>query len=536
MGVLLAYGFGDVLERLGIRRYTRWRWWFSPRKEAGRPTGTRGVRLREAIEQLGATFIKFGQVLSTRPDLVPPDLIVELSRLQENVPPFPSEEAVAAVERELGGTVTELFAEFDADPVAAGSLAQVHRARLLDGTDVAVKIRRPGVVEQVETDLELMHEFATLMERHVPEYEMFDPVGLVAHFSRTLRREVNFVREGRTTDEFARLFRHDATLFVPTVHWDRCTEGVLTMDFVDGIPVSDHDRLLDAGLSLPDVAANGARIYMKQAFELGIFHGDPHPGNIRILADGSLCLLDYGMVGVLDDELRERLIDLLVSIVRKDVRTAVRVLQELGSTKREVDTPLLRADLRDFLENYYGLELERVDVGNVLEDFVALVSNHGIHCPPDLTLLVRAIVELEGVGRDLDPRFNLAHHLKPFLERTVRDRYSPGRLLSRAAEEGRQFLRIAHDLPHHLSETLDKLSRDDLRVKLEHRHLDNVVKGLERSSNRLAVGLVVAALILATALLVRVGVGNPLVTVPLYVLSAFLGVWLVYGIVRSGNL
>jgi ubiquinone biosynthesis protein len=308
------------------------------------------------------------------------------------------------------------------------------------------------------------------------------------------------------------------------------------MDYVEGLSPHDVAGMRATGIDPLRVAANGAHIYMKQAFELGVFHGDPHPGNMRILEDGSVCLLDYGMIGVLDDELREQLVDLLVAIVRKDVRTAVRILKELGKAYRDVDTALLRADLREFLDNYYGLELERVQIGSVLNDFVTLVSNHGIRCPPDLTLLVRAIVELEGVGRDLDPQFNLADHLKPFLEKVVRERFNPTRMVARVAQETKQFLKLAHDFPHRVSETLEKLSRDDLRIQLEHRNLDRMVRGIERSSNRIAVGMIVASMILASALLVNMGVANLWITVPLYVVSAMLGVWLVYGIFRSGRL
>ncbi|MBT4865952.1 MAG: AarF/ABC1/UbiB kinase family protein, partial [Planctomycetaceae bacterium] len=274
----MQHGFGDLVDRMGLRKYLQWgRRLFSRKRRVRREPIGRGERIRLSLESLGATFIKFGQVASTRPDLVPPDVIVELEKLQESVPPFPSDKAIALLTQELGAPPTELFAEFDVEPLAAGSLGQVHRAKHHDGTHLAVKIRRPNVVRDVERDLSLMMEMAILVERHIPEAEVFDPVGLVAHFSRTIRREMNFFREGRSTDEFARLFRNDATLTVPKIFWDLTTEGVLTMEFIEAIRVSDIDALKEAGISTEQVAANGARIFMKQAFELGLFHGDPHP-------------------------------------------------------------------------------------------------------------------------------------------------------------------------------------------------------------------------------------------------------------------
>lgn len=535
--VLLNHGFGDLVEQLHLRQYLQWGRRVLLRKQPDRvPHLTRAERIRLALEELGATFIKFGQVVSTRPDLVPADVIEELSKLQENVPPFASESAVALVERELGNPVEYLFAEFDREPLAAGSLGQVHRARHHDGTRLAVKIRRPHVVRDVERDLSLMCELAALVERHIPEAEIFDPVGLVQYFARTIRRELNFSREGRAIDEFSRLFRNDATLFVPAVYSEFTTDAVLTMEFIDGCRVDDLLGLQDIGISPHDVAANGARIFMKQAFELGLFHGDPHPGNIRVMHDGSIALLDYGMVGLLEDDKREQLIDLFMSIHHRDVRAAVALVQQLGQPHRDVDTPLLRADVRDFVDTYYGVSLERLKVGPMLTDFVGILARHGIRCPADLMLLIRVFVTLEGVGRELDPEFNLAEELAPFIERIVRERYNPRQMINRTLCEIRTMVRLAHDIPVHIGQTLEKLSNDDLTIQFEHRRLDRLITEVDRSSNRIVISLVMSSLILASALIIRTMSEAYWFSVPVFILSSLLGIWLIYGVFRSGRL
>ena len=535
--VMLNHGFGDLVNRIGLRNFWyRWRRLFS-RKPAEPVRHLKLVeRVRLTLESLGPTYIKFGQVMSTRPDLVPHEMLTELKRLQENVPPFSSEEAVERVEHELGRPVAELFASFDRTPLAAGSLGQVHRAVHFDGTQLAVKIRRPGAVRNVERDLSLMHEIAVLIERHVAEARIFDPIGLVNHFARTIRRELNFSREGRTMDEFRRLFRQDATLYVPNVFWELTTEAVLTMEFIDGMRINEAAQQHLTGFSPGDIAANGARIFMKQAFEFGVFHGDPHPGNIRIRPDGTICLLDYGMVGMLDDRTREQLIDLLVAVSQQNVDAAVKLVLQLGESHREVDHPLLQVDMRDFVVNYYGIELERLNVGRMLSDFVGILSNHGIRCPGSLMLLIRALVTLEGTGRSLDPAFNLASHLQPFVERLVRARYHPSRLAERMWHESKQMFEFAHDIPRHINRTLRKLSEDDLRIQLEHRNLDHFILELERSSNRLAVGMIVAALIVASALILAGKVSSVWISVPMYIMSSLLAIWLILGIFRSGRL
>lgn len=535
--VLLNHGFGDLVDRIGIRNFWyRWRRYFS-RKSVEPLRNLRWVeRFRMALEKLGPTFIKFGQVMSTRPDIVPAEMLVELRKLQECVPPFSSDDAIAQLESELGKPVDELFASFDRVPMAAGSLGQVHRATHFDGSQLAVKIRRPTAVRDVERDLMLMLELASMLEKNVAEARIFDPVGLVNYFARSIRRELNFAREARTMDEFRRLFRQDATLYVPAVFWDLTTEAILTMEFVEGYKVHDLTQSNAPPLDLSAIASNGARIYMKQVFEFGVFHGDPHPGNIRIRKDGTICLLDYGMIGIIDETTREQLVDLLIAVTQKDVDSAVKLVLRIGEAYREVDRPLLTVDMRDFVTNYYGVELERLNVGHLLADFVAILSNHAIRCPGSLMLLIRCFVTLEGVGRSLDPEFNLATHLQPFVEKLVRDRYSPRQIAERLYEETRHFLSYAHDIPGHVTRTLRKLSEDDLRIQLEHRNLDYFILELERSSNRLVVGMVVAALIVASALIISQGQSTFWVTLPTYVISSLLAVWLVYGIFRSGRL
>ena len=325
---LIRHGFGNTIDQLGLRRALPWARRLLLRKPVEPPIDTSFARrVRLVLEDLGPTFIKFGQVLSTRPDLFPESILLELSRLQEHVPPFsrPNKQ-LRFWPISSGNRRDQLFKEFDLEPIAAGSLGQVHAATLRDDTKVAIKVRRPNAVRDVERDLSLMLDLARVAERRA-ELAVFDPVGLVNYFSRSIRRELNFQREGRTIDQFRRMFHDDATLYVPRVFDEFTTESVLTMEFIDGFRVDDLEAATRLGLDPKELACNGARIFLKQAFELGVFHGDPHPGNVRILPDGTVALIDFGMIGQLSEETRERLVDLLFAVSRKDVRTVVAIVR-----------------------------------------------------------------------------------------------------------------------------------------------------------------------------------------------------------------
>lgn len=535
--VLVNYGFDDLVDQLGLRRYLRFgrRLLFWKRTEPEIKL-TRAKRIRLALESLGVTFIKFGQVVSTRPDLVPRDVVNELAKLQERVPSFPSETAIEIVERELDGSIDTLFAEFDRKPLAAGSLGQVHKARHHDGTELVVKIKRPDIDRVIEQDLSLMYELATMIERHFPDAEVFDPVGLVNQFSRTIRRELQFMREARSTDEFYRLFQDDATLYVPKIFWDMTQGDIITMEYIDGYRIDDDEELKNLPISPHDVAANGARIFMKMTFEFGIFHADPHPGNFRVLPDGSLCLIDYGMIGVLEEERRDLLVDMLLNVAKKDTAKLVEVVLNIGKAKRAVDHQLLRADLRDFIGNYYGIPLDQISVGKMLTDFINILAIHRIRCPVDIMLLIRALITLEGVAARMAPDLNIAQEMEPYIYQISSERYHPRAIANRIWSEACSLSKVMHDLPEQVGRTLGKLSDDELRIHLEHKGIDHLTTEMDRSGNRLAIGMVMSSLILASAITISSDTRLVYVSIPIFMMSSLLGIWLIYGVFRSGRL
>ncbi|WP_129128368.1 ABC1 kinase family protein [Geomonas oryzae] len=539
--VIGGYGLGHLLEYLNLGQVLD----FSRRVLRRRPPKAAHLsapeRLRLALEELGTTFIKLGQLLSTRADIIPASFVQELTHLQDKIPCLPFEEIKEQIEHELGVPLEQRFLYVEPEAIAGASIAQVHRATLVTGEDVVVKVRRPGVVEAVETDIDILMGVALLLERHMARSDIYDPVGVVREFSYTIRRELDLTREGHAIEKIRDNFKGDATLYFPKVYWEATSKGVLTTEYVEGIKVSDTVAIEKAGLDGREIAARGARVFLKMVLDHGFFHGDPHPGNVLILKDNVICLLDFGMVGRLDPSVKRYLTDVLVAVINRDVEGLAYVIVEAGDAAETVNMQALKKALAEFIDSYFEIPLKEIEVGRMLMEFIDLISTHRIKVHPDLTMLVKVLVVVEGMGRRLDPDFDMVGHLRPFLEREFRRQRSPGRLFHEVEQGVEGYLTLARNLPRDVKEILNKVNRNKFRIDLEHRGLDRFSKELDRSANRLCLSLIIAALLIGSSIAMQGNRGPMLWGLPAfaffgYTCAGLVGIWWMIAILRSGRL
>ena len=538
--VLVKYGFPDVVSRLRLERTVALGRRLRPWGRRHPAPGTRAQRLRQAFEELGPSFVKFGQMLSTRPDLLPGELVDELARLQDSVPPLAPGVAETTIEAELGRPISEIFSEFESDPVAAASIAQVHRARLRTGEQVAVKVRRPGIASTIDQDLAILWFLARLADRYLPDADLYQPQTLVAEFARAIRREQDMAREGRTLERVARNFEGDPMLHLPRVFWPQTSNGVLTMEYVNGTKVLDA---LNGGAAydLRLIARRGAEVLLKQVLRDGLFHADPHPANVFVLPGNVVCLLDFGCVGHIDRTLREALATLLEGVVREDPEKLAQAILSIGKPLEPIDAGQFQRDIAELIDSYAGVQLDHLSISSLLQDAVATMRRYRLQCPSDLMLLVRAFVSVEGVGRRLDPAFNMIEHARPVVAGLLRDRLSPGAVASRVADMGRDMADALQALPRDLMQVVGKARDDQFKIQFVHRNLEHFVQEMDRSSNRLSFAIVIAALIVGSSLVLQRGTGPTLFGFPAvgligFVAAAILGLWLAIGILRSGRL
>ena len=541
-GVLVKYGFDDAIRALHL----------TPSLRAGRrvlaatgrrvePEASRARRIRLALEALGPTFIKFGQALSTRADLLPADVVAELEQLQDAVAPLEPGAAEQVIEVAFEQPITELFASFDSTPLAAASIAQVHTATLRSGEPVAVKVRRPGIVRVIEADLAVLADLARLAERHIADATLYSPSGLVDEFRRTIRRELDLAREGHIIERVTAQFDGDPTVRFPAVCWPLTRTEVLTLEFLDGVKVSAAGTAAAPDLDPVVIAERGADFVFKQILVHGLFHADPHPGNILVLPGNVVAFIDFGIVGRTNRTLRRQLAQVIVAVGKRDADRLATLVLEVTRPLCPVDVSALTSDLEEMLDLYADVPLGELSLRDVLASVTTTMARHRLQLAPDLVLLIKAVSTIESIGRQLDPSFKIVERATPHVEQLLAERRRPAAIAARTASKGREFLHAFGDLPEAVAAITKRVRRDGLRVEFVHRNLDHFIREMDRSSNRLSFAIVIAAIVIGSSIMVHAAVGPSMFGYPVlgligFVVAGFLGAGLAFGILRSGRL
>jgi ubiquinone biosynthesis protein len=540
--ILFKYGFEDLLERLKIDQYIGAGLHAISKKGSERfEKLTRPQRLRMAFEELGPTYIKLAQALSTRPDLVPADIATELAKLQDEVPPFSFDEVKNVVEAEFGKPPAEIFDELDQQPLASASIGQVHKARLKDGEAVAVKFQRPGIQKVIEVDLEIMLHLATLAENHIKEFEIHRPVKIVQEFARTLEKELDYNIEASYTERIGRQFLDHPFVYIPLVFREFTTSRVLTTELIDGIKISKIEKLEAAGLDKKVIADRIVALVLRQAFDHGFFHADPHPGNIFVLAENVICMVDFGMMGIVDRATREGFIDLIDSVVHQHEVKATQVLLRLTEWEEQPDVRALEREFADFMGRHLYKPLKDMEVGKLLQDLIELTVRFRLRIPPDIFLMIKALSAVEAVGRALDPEFDLIAHATPFIKGVKLKRFAPQRLSSDVFDMISRLLEFLQQFPKDLMDLTGMIRQQKLSFQLEHKGLEKVLAHQDQTSNRMSFAIIIAALIIGSALIVISEIpplvfGISLIGIIGYLVAAVMGFWLLLAIIKKGRL
>lgn len=534
--VLVRHGLGNVADQLGLPPPLHPRSLGRRRRE----TLTVAERIRLALEELGPTFVKLGQLMSTRPDLLPDDVILELEKLQDDMPPVPFDEIATVALHELGAPVDTLYPEFDRKPLAAATIGQVHRAVLADGTDVVVKVRRPGIEERIRTDVEVLKDLAALAERRTEWASRFAVRDLVDEFARTLEEQLDFALEAGYASRFRALLP-DEGVAIPRVHWELTGERVLTMDYVHTIKASRVEDLDAAGHDRAAIAGLLLDYLLRQALLDGMFHGDPHPGNVGVADDGTLVFMDFGLVGFLDPELRRQIGDLIIGFVEADHHAAAVALMDIGRVRQRGGQDDLASEVGRLFRRYHEQTLGRLSLGEVLTQAVRLVVKYGARVPGEAAMLVRSLTAAEGLALRLDPSLKVADVARPIARRLLEDRFSPDRLIALLRRNSYSAARLVTGMPERAERLLDKLESGAVRISVDVSEAERLQTRLDVIANRLVVGVLVAATLVASALMFRSGLGPSWLGMPLLGLGGFatgfaLGARLFLAILRSGRI
>ena len=510
---------------------------------AGDGGSSRGQRVTAMLDELGPTFVKFGQLLSTRPDVVPPDIVFELRTLQDQVTPFSTEQAVAVIEEDLGLSIERLFVDFDPKPIAAASIGQVHRATLPNGREVVVKVQRPDAPRQIEADLELMYQAARFSRDRIKALSFIDTVALVDEFARTIRQELDYRAEARNAEQFHRNFAGHPHVRIPRVFWSYSRSRVLTLERLDGVQLKDLSLGSYTVEERSRLATIMADAWMAMIFRHGFFHADPHPSNVLVLEQANqIGIIDFGMAGKLTDEDMTRATRLFIDIVNENVDALPRDLAALGVRYPKEKEEEFSAEIRDVYYRYYGARLNEIDPIQVIREVFGVIFRQRLQLPTRFVLLDRAIATLGSVGYELYPDFNVFEVAKPYARELMLERFTPRRLALRARKQGTDYVRMVSELPYQLHDTLEQVRDGQVEVGFRHEGLDELFHRLDLVFNRLTIAVVVVGGLIGSGLIGLFAESGPLIwgihflSVIGFCLATLLGIWLVWGVIRSGRL
>jgi ubiquinone biosynthesis protein len=541
--VFIRHGLGEFVHRIGIAGVLERAGAILQRNPANDAIALDPAqRLRMALEELGPTFVKLGQVMATRVDLFPPRWIAEFEKLHAEVKPVPFGALVPELTRALGAPPSEIFLDIEEHAHGAASIAQVHRARLKDGTQVVLKVRRPGVRQTIEADLRLLRRVSDLIESEIPEARRYRPAEIAEQFARSLEREADFVTETRNIERFAKNFAGDPHIVIPRIYPEWTSDVLLVQERIEGIPATDLAAVERTGLDRKLLAARGVDAFLKMILIDGFFHADPHPGNVFYLPENRIVIIDFGMVGRLSPQRRGQVIDLLGGLARMAEEPMLEVLLDWAGDAY-VDEAKLATDVNELVFDYEGVPLKDIRVGNLIRQFAGIVRNHSIVLPSDLSLMFKALITLEGLGRQYDPDFHIINHLTPFVKSALAERYHPGEIARRGRTMVSEFLSVVGGVPRDLARLLREARRGKTRVDLDLKRLDSFGQRLDRTLDRVTVGIMTASLVIGSAIVMTVREGPVIIGIPVLPAIGFLGyviaflnsLWIFYGIWRSGR-
>ena len=540
--ILGKYGFGAFLRRMreGLREIPERR--FNVKLERNIQKLTEPERLRLAIEELGPTFIKMGQILSLRPDIIPHEYASELEKLQDRNPPVPYEKIERVLEEEYGDSLNNIFSKFEKNPIASGSLAQVHRAVLKDNSNVvAVKILKPKMRSIVETDLNVIQIFLKLASHYIHEFKQYDINGIFQEFSETLLNELNFQREAHSMVRFKKFFEGEDYVHIPDVYFDYTTSSILIMEFIDGIKISEVEKIKKAGLDPKIVAENGARIALKEIFEFGFFHADPHPGNLFVLPGNVVAPVDFGITGYIDAEGSEVLGNFLFGILKKDIDRIIHHLKRYDFVSDDVDERKLKLDFLDLIDTAAKGSLEEISMYTTFQQLFIITRVHRLRFPHEYFLIFKTLLQADGVGRKLYPNFNVIKFAEPFVKKWYLKQFRLKSYVKDIVIIMDDLRYLLKSIPSEFGPLFKRLISGRLRIPLYHENLDRAVYEIDRTGNRLSFSIIIAALLLASSILVQAKIGPlvkgyPVIGLAGFFTAAIMGLWLLVGIIKSGRL